>query len=165
MTNESARIDDLIVCAHHTAVCVQDFEAARDFFTGVLGFRVEGEMDRRTDVAPVVGLPDAVIRWGMLVRGAYRVELFKYYAPAGRTEPVRQCDNGYTHMAFEVSDVDAAYRRLIAAGYRTLSPPTELRGGITKAVYVLAPENNVTELIEFRKPNISSVRNPATAER
>lgn len=160
MTEASARIDDLIVCAHHTAVCVDDFEAAREFYVQILGFKVEGEMDRRTDVAAVVGLPDAVIRWGMLSRGSYRVELFKYYSPEGRTDPVRQCDRGYTHMAFEVKDVDAAYRRLVAAGYRTLSPPTELRGGITKCVYVLAPENNVTELVEFRKPNISSIGNP-----
>ena len=124
-TAPSDGVDDLIVRAHHAAVCVQDFDAARAFYVQVLGFRVEGEMDRRAEPAlgEVVGLPGAVVRWGMLVRDDFRLELFKYYTPQGRTEANRQCDAGYTHLAFEVRDVDAAYARLIAAGHRTMSPP------------------------------------------
>ena len=76
-------LGDLIVAPHHTALSVEDFEAARDFFVSVLGFDLEGEMDRRTDIAPVVALPDACVRWAMLNRGGYRLELFKYYSPAG----------------------------------------------------------------------------------
>lgn len=145
-------VDDLIVRAHHAAVCVRDFDAARDFYVQVLGFRVEGEMDRRAEPAlgEVVGLPGAVVRWGMLARDDFRLELFKYYAPEGRAEPNRQCDAGYTHLALEVSDVDAAYRRLIAAGHRTTATPQVLRGGRTKVIYLLAPEGSVVELIEFR---------------
>lgn len=144
-------VDDLIVRAHHAAVCVQDFDAAREFYVEVLGFRVEGEMDRRAEPAlgEVVGLPGAVVRWGMLVRDDFRLELFKYYTPQGRTDPNRQCDAGYTHLAFEVRDVDAAYARLLAAGHRTTSPPQVLRGGRTKVIYLLAPEGSVVELIEF----------------
>jgi len=133
---------------------VQDFPAARDFYIDVLGFRVEGEMDRRDEPAlgTVVGLPGAVVRWAMLARDSFRLELFKYYAPAGRREVNRQCDAGYTHVAFEVRDVDEAYRRLTAAGHRTTAPPQMLRGGRTKVIYLLAPEDSVVELIEFRDP-------------
>lgn len=144
-------VSDLVRRAHHTALCVEDFAAARDFFVDILGFTVEGEMDQRQEpgLAAVVALPGAVIRWGMLMRDHYRIELFKYYQPAGRKDPVRQCDLGYTHMAFEVTDVEAAYARLTGAGYRTTCPPQKLRGGRTKVIYLLAPENNVVELIEF----------------
>lgn len=144
-------LGDLIARAHHTAICVDDFEAARDFYVDILGFAIEGEMDHRGEpnLGKVVGLPGAVVRWGMLVRGEYRIELFKYYRPAGKKTPNRQCDCGYTHMALQVTDVEAAYERLTDAGYRTTCPPQTLRGGRTKVVYVLAPEGNVTELIEF----------------
>ena len=72
-------VDDLIVRAHHAAVCVQDFERSRDFYVRVLGFRVEDEMDRRAEPAlgEVVALPGSVIRWGMLERQGFRLELFK----------------------------------------------------------------------------------------
>ena len=49
-----------------------------------------------------------------------------------------------------ITDVDEAYRRLRAAGYATTAAPQSLRGGATRVLYVLAPEGNVTELIEFR---------------
>lgn len=144
-------VTDLIKRPHHTALCVEDFAAARDFFVDILGFTLEGEIDHRQEpeLAKVVALPSPVIRWGMLVRDHYRIELFKYYEPAGSKDAVRQCDLGYTHVAFEVTDVDAAYARLTEAGYRTTCPPQKLRGGRTKVIYVLAPERNVVELIEF----------------
>jgi len=142
-------LDDLIVAPHHTALSIEDFEAARDFFVAVLGFDLEGEMERRTDIAPVVALPDACVRWAMLSRDGYRLELFKYYSLAGEQHGRRQSDRGFTHIALEVSDVDEAYRRVTALGLRTTCPPKVLRGGATKVIYVLGPEDNVIELIEL----------------
>ena len=43
-------LDGLVVRPHHTALCVDDFDAARDFFTGLVGMQVEGEMDQRSSV-------------------------------------------------------------------------------------------------------------------
>jgi catechol 2,3-dioxygenase-like lactoylglutathione lyase family enzyme len=149
MSQARAQLDDLIVAPHHTALSVEDFGAARDFFVTVLGFELEGEMDRRTDIAPVVALPDACVRWAMLNRGGYRLELFKYYSPDGERHGRSQSDRGFTHIALEVSDVDEAYRRVTALGLRTTCPPKILRGGLTKVIYLLGPEDNVIELIEL----------------
>jgi catechol 2,3-dioxygenase-like lactoylglutathione lyase family enzyme len=66
----------LIFAAHHTALSVENFEGARDFFVRVLGFYLEGEMDKCTDIGPIVGLSDASVR--------YRLEPFKYYSPWGK---------------------------------------------------------------------------------
>lgn len=162
----SSLVGDLVLRPHHTALCVEDFDAARDFFVSVLGFEVEGEMDRRSEpgLSLVVALPDALIRWGMLVRDGYRLELFKYYNPPGRAHGPRQSDRGYTHFALEVSDVDAAYERLIAQGYRTTSAPQTLRGGKTRALYILAPEDNVVELIQFLQPaHVPNAASPSEA--
>jgi hypothetical protein len=62
-------------------------------------------------------------------------------------------------MAFEVTDVDAAYGRLTEAGYRTTCPSQKLRGGRSKVIYVLAPEHNAVELIEFLAPLFKLKRN------
>jgi catechol 2,3-dioxygenase-like lactoylglutathione lyase family enzyme len=153
MPQAQALLSDLIVASHHTALSVEDFEAARDFFVTVLGFDLEGEMDRRTDIAQVVALPDACVRWAMLNRDGYRLELFKYYSPGGEQHGRSQSDRGFTHIALEVSDVDEAYRRVTALGLRTTCPPKILRGGVTKVIYVFGPEDNVIELIELPRRN------------
>lgn len=145
-------LDGLVVRPHHTALCVEDFEAARAFFTDLIGMRVEGEMDQRSEPAlgVVVGLPGAVIRWAMLELQGYRVELFKYYTPEGRRAGLRQCDRGLTHIAFQVTDADAAYERLRAAGVEAFSAPQDLRGGRTRPFYAVGPEGIAVEFIQLR---------------
>jgi glyoxylase I family protein len=144
-------LQDSILVAHHTAVCVTDFERALNFYTDFLGFELEGEMDQRSEEAlsEVVGLTGAVIRWAMLKKGTYRVELFKYYSPEGDTVARRQCDLGYSHMAFEVADVDAVYKQTVARGYKTVSSPKSLRGGRTRVFYLCEPEGAITEFVQF----------------
>ena len=146
------RVNDLVVRAHHTAVSVQDFDAARSFFTDVIGMRLEGEMDHRREenLGPVTGTGDPTIRWAMLELNGYRLELFHYYEPQGERPHIRQCDVGLTHLCFEVYDADLAHARLTGAGYRTLSPPLELRGGRSKAFYCEGPEGIVVEFLELR---------------
>lgn len=136
---------------HHTAICVNDFERARNFYTCFLGFELEAEMDHRAEpsLGEVVGLPGAVIRWAMLRHGSYRVELFKYYQPQGDSSPRRQCDFGYSHMAFEVTDVLAVYEQVKLAGYQTTSPPREMRNGRAVVFYLEEPEGAITEFIQL----------------
>lgn len=145
-------LDGLVLRAHHTAVCVNDFDAARAFFTDVIGMRLEGEMDQRGEPAlgVVVGLPGALIRWAMLEFFGYRIELFKYYEPVGRDIAIRQCDRGITHIAFQVNDTDEVCRRIRAAGIETFSDPQDLRGGLTRPMYVRGPEGIAVEFIQLR---------------
>lgn len=147
-----ALLDDLVVCPHHTAVCVEDFDAAQDFFCNVVGMRLENEAAHRDEenLGTVVGLPGAAIRWAMLERNGYRIELFRYFQPEGRTVNIRQSDRGITHIAFQVSNADAAYQRIVDAGYTPYSPPCDLRGGVTRPFYVHGPEGIVVEFIEIR---------------
>lgn len=150
-TDPTPSIKTLVIRPHHTALCVDDFERARQFFVDFLGFTVEGEAGYRDESALgiVTALPGAAISWAMLCLGHYRLELFKYHRPVGSKTGLQQCDSGYTHMAFEVSDVDAVYQQVIAAGYRTTSPPISLRPGYSRLIYVHAPENAVIEFIQY----------------
>lgn len=145
------QLKDKLLSTHHTAICVNDFEHARDFYTGFLGFQLEGEMDHRSEptLGEVVGLPGATIRWAMLRHDTHRVELFKYYTPDGDKHPRRQCDFGYSHMAFEVADVDSVYAQAMEAGYQSVSSPRVMRQGRTKVFYLMEPEGAITEFIQF----------------
>ncbi|MFD2741620.1 VOC family protein [Sulfitobacter aestuarii] len=144
-------LKDQIQTVHHTALSVRDFELMRDFLTGFIGFELEGEMDNRGEEAlgTVVGLPGCKIRWAMLRFGAHRIELFKYYTPEGATGVERQCDRGFTHLAFQVSNVDVVHEAAVSAGHLPISAPQVMRGGATKAFYLHGPENVVFEFIEF----------------
>jgi glyoxylase I family protein len=149
---DTSLLGDLVVRPHHTAVCVEDFDEAQSFFCDVVGMKVENAADQRSEVnlGVVVGLPGAVIRWAMLERDGYRIELFKYHRPQGTTIHIRQCDRGITHIAFQVTDADAVYERITAKGYRAFSRPHDLRGGATRPFYVSGPEGIVIEFIEIR---------------
>jgi len=145
-------LQDTLCTIHHTAVCVTNFERARRFYTDFLGFTLEDEMDQRAEPAlgEVVGLPGACVRWAMLRHDSgHRVELFKYYTPAGDAKPRRQCDVGYGHLAIAVADVDAVYAQAMAAGYESVSSPRVLRGGRTKVFYLREPAGVITEFIQF----------------
>lgn len=148
----SSDISSLIVRPHHVAVSVKDFDAALDFFVGFVGMKVLGEMDHRREenLDRVVGLTNVEIRWAMLEREGFHIELFTYYQPVGEQRSIRQCDRGLTHLCFEVYDVDRVYKKVIAEGYRTNAPPLEMRGGRSKAIYVDGPEGIVVEFLELR---------------
>lgn len=146
-------LDGLVMRPHHTALCVEDFDAGQAFFCDVVGMRLDNEIRERDEkeLGIVVGLPGAVVRWAMLELNEYRLELFKYYRPDGQATNIRQCDRGITHIAFEVTDVDEVYRRIRAAGYDAYSDPQDLRGGAARPVYIKGPEGIVVEFIEFRQ--------------
>ena len=150
--DESTSLAGLIVRPHHCGICVEDFDAALAFFSDIVGMQVEGEADHRDEqgLGIVVGLPGAVIRWALLELNGFRVELFRYYNKEGRTINIRQSDRGITHLGFEVNDTDEVCRRIRAAGYDTFSEPQDLRGGVTRPVYVHGPEGVVVEFLEIR---------------
>lgn len=146
-------LDDQVIRPHHTAVCVEDFDRARAFFCDIVGMHLENEADHRDEkeLGIVVGHPGAKIRWAMLVHNHYRIELFRYYVPSGKTININQADRGITHIAFEVRDVDEVYRRVAETDYQPYSYPQNLRGGATRPFYVRGPEGIVVEFIQFRE--------------
>ena len=152
MTDSTAStVSDLIVGLHHTAVSVEDFDAALRFFCDIVGMRVEGEMKLRSEekLGVVVGLPGAKTRWAMLELYGKRIELFRYYFPEGKPIKIRQCDRALTHIAFQVSDVEAVCGRLRSLGYEPFSDPQSLRGGASHPIYVSGPEGIVVEFVEY----------------
>lgn len=141
---------------HHTAISTGDMERALRFYRDLLGFTevFSSTWDIGTEaVDRIVGLNDSSARVVMLRAGNACVELFQYATPRPKPgdadRPV--CDHGITHLCLQVSDIDAEYARLKAAGMRFHCPPQETSG--LRVTYGRDPDGNVVELLEVKDPH------------
>ena len=95
----------MLLRTHHVAIIASDYEAARRFYTEVLGLEVVREVHReeRNSFKLDLRLPDGT-----------QIELFSFPAPPKRPSYPEAC--GLRHLAFEVGDVDDARRELEVKG-------------------------------------------------
>ena len=147
---------------HHVAVATGDLDRLVGFYRDALGFEVvsRGGWDSGSPVTDgIVGLRDSAARTAVLRAANLYVEVFEFSSPQGRPgDPDRPvCDHGYTHFCVEVTDIDAEYTRLAAAGMRFHAPPARASdmGGQIRATYGRDPDGNVIELQEILDPEYS----------
>jgi catechol 2,3-dioxygenase-like lactoylglutathione lyase family enzyme len=141
---------------HHTAISTGDLQRALAFYRDLLGFETvfEAGWPAGTETADnITGLSGSSAQLAMLRAGNTFIELFQYQSPAPRPgDPSRPvCDHGITHICLDVTDVEAEYQRLTAAGMRFHCPPQDLGGG-AKTTYGRDPDGNVVELQEITDP-------------
>jgi catechol 2,3-dioxygenase-like lactoylglutathione lyase family enzyme len=140
---------------HHTAISTGDLQRSLAFYCDLLGFEkvFEGGWPAGIEVADdITGLSGSSAQLVMLRAGNACIELFQYASPApspgNPNRPV--CDHGITHICLDVTDVDAEYERLLAAGMRFHCPPQDLGG--SRVTYGRDPDGNVVELQEIHDP-------------
>jgi catechol 2,3-dioxygenase-like lactoylglutathione lyase family enzyme len=136
---------------HHTAISTGNIERAKQFYRDLLGFEevYASSWEVGTEsVDKIVGLRDSSAQVVMLKAGNACVELFQYAAPNPKLSDANRpvCDHGITHLCLQVSDIDAEYERLKAAGMRFHCPP-QGRSGL-RVTYGRDPDGNVVELLE-----------------
>lgn len=150
---------------HHIAMSTGNLARMREFYTELLGFEVVADVGWTDNelIDSIVGLENSAAESLMLRAGNVFIELFQYHAPMGAaSDPDRPVsDHGYTHFALNVSDVDAEYERLRAAGMRFHRPPPTLeeraRFGSTAALrgtYGRDPDGNVIEILQVLDPDM-----------
>jgi catechol 2,3-dioxygenase-like lactoylglutathione lyase family enzyme len=138
----------------HAGVAVSDMEAALAFYRDGLGLELEsdvvipGELVQRFVPGPV----EEVRSVYLTIPGAEaRLELHEYRGNDLSASPARPGTPGAGHFCLFVENVDAAYARLTAAGYGSLSPVVELTeapfAGL-KGVYVVDADGYPVELVE-----------------
>ena len=147
---------------HHVAVATGDLDRLVGFYRDLFGFEVasQGGWDAGSPVVDsIVGLPGSAARTAVLRAGNLYIEVFEYSSPQGRPgDPDRPVsDHGYTHFCIDVTDIDAEYARLAAAGMRFHGPPAPAAdmGGQIRAIYGRDPDGNVIELQEILDPQYS----------
>jgi methylmalonyl-CoA epimerase len=138
---ENRELASLVLGVHHLAIVVRSIREARKTWVDVLGFTgsdVEHVPDQRVNV---------LVCWA----GEQRIELVE---PASADSPVtRFLDSrggGLHHVALRVADLDAALRRLRAAGMRLIdeTPRPGAHGTRIAFVHPSATGGVLTELVE-----------------
>lgn len=133
---------------HHVALSVPDLDRARDFYVGVLGFEESFQDGWREAplVDRVMGVQGGAGRAMVVRAGNLALELFEFEKPVpppfDPEPPVHRY--GFTHIALDVSDIDAVYAKLTAAGMQFNCPPQDGYG--LKTTYGRDPFGNWIEL-------------------
>jgi catechol 2,3-dioxygenase-like lactoylglutathione lyase family enzyme len=143
------------------SITVGDLEREVAFFAGVLDFEKVSETTwSGPSVGRLFGLKEknAVVRQATLRLGAETIRLLEFKnGPAARPVPndTRGHDRWFQHLAIVVSDMDAAYRRLlehdvvhVSTAPQTLPDYLPNAAGI-RAFYFRDPEGHTLELIWF----------------
>ena len=146
---------------HHTAISSGDIKRSLRFYKDLLGFEevfaLNWEIGTK-ELDNITGLKDSSAQVVMLKAGNACVELFEYATPepepGDKNRPV--CNHGITHLCLQVTDIDAEYARLKAAGMVFHCPPQAV-GSDIRATYGRDPDGNVVELLEVALDNPLSV--------
>ena len=86
---------------HHIAIISQDYETSKRFYTEILGLTILSEVNRAERQS---------FKLDLALNGQYIIELFSFPNPPKR--PSRPEALGLRHLAFAVTDLDAAVAHL-----------------------------------------------------
>jgi methylmalonyl-CoA/ethylmalonyl-CoA epimerase len=126
---------------HHAGVACRSLEAERQWYTGSLGYQPEGE---------IFSDPLQGIRGCFLTNGGGRIELVEGLSDSTTLVPWLERGFSIYHLAFEVSNLEAAVDRLEEAGARLVSPPTPAVAFSGRRVaFCMRPHLTLVELIEL----------------
>lgn len=138
---------------HHVAISVPSVEKAKAFYVEKLGFElIDSAHYTPTEIGDeLMRLKDAECHIIMVKAGNLILEIFEFLAPAPepREKPRPLNNYGYTHLAFEVEDIQRAYEHLTDAGVTWHRPPIEVGDGYIMT-YGRDPFGNVIEIQQLK---------------
>jgi catechol 2,3-dioxygenase-like lactoylglutathione lyase family enzyme len=141
-----------IRCIRHTGIVVSRMDKSLRFYRDLLGMEVWADFEGTGPFfASLTAVPDARI-WMIKLRstGGGSIELLQYLNCPQEVPPrVRSCDVGCNHVAMEVDDLDALYKKLRAEGIEFHAPPALSPDGGAKVAYCRDPEGVILELVEI----------------
>ena len=145
----------------HTGFSVRDLDISVGWYTGVLGLElVHRQRGDNAYTRTLVGVAGAVIEVAQLAipgspsrYSTHMLELIQYTRGGGpdhRDLAVNRV--GTAHLAFIVTDLDARYERMLAAGAHFVNPPVTVTEGVNaggSACYLNDPDGITIELMQF----------------
>lgn len=139
----------------HTNIAAKEWKTLSDFYIKVFGCKVkppERELSGEW-LDSATGLENAQLQGVHLLLPGHgengpTLEIFSYknMIPTGN---IMANHTGFTHIAFEVDDVDSIFAKALESGGTTLGKVTtkEVQGvGMLKFVYFRDPEGNIIEI-------------------
>lgn len=93
---------------HHIAIICSDYQKSKQFYTEILGFKIENEVYRQERKSYKLDLS---------LGGQYSIELFSFPNPYQR--PTRPEATGLRHIAFGVKDIEKEIQFLTSKNITT----------------------------------------------
>lgn len=145
----------MVTAVRHTGIVVSDLARELYFYRDLLGMEVWADfVDDSPYIARLTRLAGAKIHM-MKLRAAdgVSIELLQYlsHPTAIDAHEVQRASNGLgcSHIALQVSDIDALYACLCEAGVEFHAPPLISSDGGAKVTYCRDPEGVIIELVEL----------------
>ena len=142
----------------HTSITAKDWRALVRFYVDVFGCEPIGsQREHRGEwVGRVAGVPGAAIDGIHLKLPGFdgsdhfpTIEIFQYHEPEDRPSPPAANRLGFSHIAFQVDDVEAARTQVLANGGQDVGDVVTREvpdAGTITLVYMTDPEGNIIEL-------------------
>ena len=144
-----------ILRTNHTSFVVSSLDRSLAFFKDCLGFEVTSRAGRDPLVTEAVsGVPGARVEIAFVRVPGHTLELIEYSAPADRgAVSARPCDTGAAHIAFDVSDIQAAIEASARYGVLPIAPPiTHRTGGPNEGAMIVYMRDPDGIMLEFLQP-------------
>ena len=138
---------------HHTGFVVENLEKAVEFYRDVVGLEVLSRYERTGPaIDQIVGYDNAHLQIALVSAGGdHLLELILYLSPPPNARPTEERNvTGATHLAFQVDDIQATFRRLVSNGAREMNPPAEVAPGRI-GCYLQDPDGNWLELLQIQE--------------
>ena len=144
----------------HTNIAARDWKRLSDFYINVFSCTVKPPERKLSGdwLDQATGLSKAELEGVHLLLPGHgdsgpTLEIFSY-KDTHESEPVMANYTGFTHIAFEVDDVDQTLNAAMKSGGKLLGKITEkaVEGvGFLKFVYFRDPEGNIVEIQSWKK--------------
>jgi lactoylglutathione lyase len=134
------------VAFNHLGQCVTDLERSKRFYSDLLGFTLEREINPPADMsATLMSLePPLAMTASYLVRDGLTLELL-HFAAEGQTRPYRSRtmnEPGLTHISLSVDDLEATLARVPEFGGEVVAG-----SNIGAAAFIRDPDGQLVELL------------------
>ena len=134
----------------HFALSVSNMENSLKFYRDLLGMKKVFEIKLSDDkIGRITGMKGAKCKIVHLKLDSCFLELFQYYEPVGKkiSHRRRQCDYGFIHLGFNVTEIHKHVEELKKYGVEFLGELVEIAPG-RWVVYFRGPDG---EVCEFRQ--------------
>ena len=136
---------------NHVSFTVSDLGAIVRFFTAFLGFEVMNQGPRDSAaISRVTGVAGAEITVAFVRGHGYVIEFIRYdshaHLPVAILNP---CDVGFSHVGFNVANIEDLIARATAYGFAAINPPTLISQGPNAGMKVCYLRNGEGFTIEF----------------
>ena len=146
----------MVKATHHIALNVIDMDKVVPFYENILGLKKISDIEMEGDFLDTVqGKKNMKYRIVKLVSPEnFMIEILQSlnHNEKPQTENCLQ-DAGLRHFAYEVDDVDEAYKIVTKAGYKTISEPCTSEDKSMRLFFVYDPEFNLVEIMQLENIN------------